>query len=401
MLKDFRKILLNEVGAIGVVTKESTVALEVEITEGVVVPTTGATSYIEALEDGLTFEKTREALERNTLGGTIEAVEARVGIPEVTGAINTELRGSVTPGQAPQTADKMLRSLLGGKRIAASDITTTGNTSTVLEFGALPPFLKGDCVLVKESGAYEIRPISEVGATTITFPFALDNGAPSDGVEVEAVTTYYHDAVNSVTLSAEHNVGAEIVQTIGGLRVGAMSIENYTVGQVANMNFTLQGLSLEKADGVPSFSTDFTADGLPPVCLSACLWIGGDKKAYTELGLAIENEVSTISSACSPDGKLGTRLVSQTVVLTCNPYSDDTTLTEWDAFNANTDTSAFFYSFNPSAVDGEFSEAVAVWIPQAKITEAPFADNEGIVSDALSMKSFRKAGNDTIFISYN
>lgn len=402
MLNTIKNILLNERGAIGVVQKESTIALEVEVTEGTVVATAGTTSYIEALSDNLEFSKTREELSRDTLGGTVEAEETRVGIPEVVGSLGVEFRASTTAGTAPQSADKLLRSALGGKRTAATDTTTTGNSSTVLEFGGAHSFLVGDSVLVKEAGAYEIRPISAAGATDITFPFALDNGAPSDGVAVEAVTTYYHDTANSVTLSAEHNVGGELVQTIGGLRVGSMSLENFTVGQIANLNFSMQGLSLERADGAPSFSPDFTADALPPVALEACLWLNGSKKSYTELSLSVENTISTIMDSCSADGKVGSRITEQVISISCNPYSDDTTLTEWDDFNANTDTSVFFYTFNPSTTAGEFSEAIAVWLPQCKITAAPFADNDGIITDALEMKAFRSsAANDTIFISYN
>jgi hypothetical protein len=386
--------------AIGVVTNESSLSLSVEVTEGTYVAPSASTDYIELLSSGTEMNKNREELSRDVLSGTVEQEESRVGVAEVSGSLPVEYRASVTAGEAPQSADKQLRSLLGGKRQAVSDITTTGNTSTVLEFGAAHGFLKGDCVLVKEAGAFEVRPISEVGATTITFPFALENGAPSDGVEVEAVTTYYHDTANSVTLSAEHNIGGEIAQLVSGLRVSSMSLENVSVGQIPSMNFSVEGIQLDRVDQAPSFSPDFSADALPPVALEACLWVGGAKQAYTELSLNIENTISFINSACDPDGKIGSRITEQSVSLTCNPYMDDTDLTEWDAFNLNADSSAFWYAFNPSSTAGEFSEVVAFYLPQTKITELPVGDQDGISTNNLSMKSFRKDGNDTIFMSY-
>lgn len=399
-MKTIKKILSNQVGAIGVVTNESSLSLSVEVTEGTYVAPSASTDYIELLSEGTEMNKNREALSRDVLSGTVEQEESRVGVAEVSGALPVEYRASVTPGASPQSADKQLRSLLGGKRSASSDTTTTGNTATVLEFGALPPFLKGDCVLVKEAGAFEVRPIASVGATTITLAIALENGAPSDGVEVEAVTTYYHDTANSVTLSAEHNIGGEVAQLCSGLRVSSMSLENVTVGQIPSMNFAVEGIQLDRADQAPSFTPDFSADALPPVALEACLWVGGVRQPYTELSLNIENSVSFINSACDPDGKIGSRIISQEVSLTCNPYMDDSDLTEWDAFNLNSDSSAFWYAFNPSSTAGEFSEIVAFYLPQTKITEIPVGDQDGISTNNISMKSFRRDGNDTVFMSY-
>jgi hypothetical protein len=105
-------------------------------------------------------------------------------------------------------------------------------------------------------------------------------------------------------------------------------------------------------------------------------------------------------SFCEANGKLGSRVTSQTTTFNANVYSDDTTLTTWDNFNNNDDASIFFYAFNPSATAGEFSEAVAVWLPQGKVIEHPFADTDGIVSDALSIKCHRNLGSDSVFISF-
>lgn len=386
--------------AIGVITNESSVALREESTENQYLAPTSGGSYIEVLSEGTEANKTREELVRDTLSGTVEQEESRVGIATVSVSLPVEYRAAVSPGGAPQSSDRQLRSLLGGRRLQSPQFTTTGNTSTVLEFGTTPNFSKGDCVLVKEAGAYEVRPISSVGATSITLAFALDNGAPSDGVEVEGCATYYHDTANSISLSMEHNIGGEIQQQISGIRMASMSMENFSVGQIPTLNFSGEGAGLTRVDAAPSFTPDFTNDALPPVALEACLWIGGVKKSYTELSLNVENTISFINDACDPDGKIGSRITEQTVTLTCNPYMDDSTLNEWQDFENNDDSSAFFYAFNPSSVAGEFSEVVACWLPQTKITEAPVGDQDGIATDNLSMKAYRSTGNDTIFMSF-
>jgi hypothetical protein len=269
----FKRILMNERGAIGVVTNESSLALVKEVTEGTVVAPSSGTDYIEVLADSLEFQKTREDLSRDTLSSTTEMEASRVGIPEVSGSLGVEFRASATEGAYPQALEVLAESLMGGKRTAVTDTTTTGNTSTVLEFGATPPFNVGDCVLVKASGgAYEVRPISAVGATTITFPFALDNGAPADGTVVAATSTFYSNTATSSTFSAEHSVGNEIMQTIGGLRTQSLALENWTAGTIPTASFNVAGLSLERSDAAASYSPVFTADALPPVALEACLF---------------------------------------------------------------------------------------------------------------------------------
>jgi len=180
-----------------------------------------------------------------------------------------------------------------------------------------------------------------------------------------------------------------------------MSLENWSAGTIPSATFNVAGISLERTDAAASYAPDFSADALPPVALEACLWVNGTSVSYTELGLNIENEVSFMKDACQANGKLGSRITSQSTSFTASVYSDDTTLTTWDNFNANDDVSVFFYAFNPSATAGEFSQAVAGWIPQGKLIEHPFADVDGIVSDALSIKAHRDNGSDSIFLGFN
>jgi hypothetical protein len=391
--------------AIGIVTNESSLALKVEVTEGTYVAPAAGTDYIEVLSDGLELNKTREELERNILSSTVEAEASRVGIADVQGSIGVELKASATQGSAPQSMDVLLRSLLGGKRQITSEQTSdnTTHTSTTIFFADTSDFAVGDIVLVKEAGAYECRPISAITAnTSITFPFALDNGAPANSVVVAKTTTYYHDTANAITFSAEHNLGTgAIKQKAAGLRAASGSIENWTVGQLPTMSFAVQGLSLVREDANAAFSPNFAADGDVPVALSACAWLGGEKLQYTELSLSIENTISYIQSACSPDGRISSRITEQVVTASINPYMDNSDLTNtWDKFNDNDDVSLFFYAYNPTSTDGEFSEVVAGWLPQCKITASPVADVDGIVAEAIELKAFRNSGNDTVFLGF-
>lgn len=389
--------------AIGVITNESTISLKTEVTEGTYIVPAAGTDYVEVLSEGLELNKTREELTRDTLSGSVESEASRVGIAEVTGSIPVEYKASATEGDAPQSMDVLLRSLLGGKRQITSDQTSgTTHTSTVINFADTSAFAVGDIVLVKEAGAFECRPILSIQANvSITLAFALANGAPSDSVVIAQLTTYYSDTGNSITFSAEHNLGDQAIkQKARGLRAVSGSVENWTVGQLPTMNFSVQGLDIDRVDENALYAADFTADGLPPVTLSACVWISGTSLSYTEMSLSIENTVNYIQDACDADGRIGSRITEQVTNFTFNPYLDDSNLTNtWDKFNANTDVSVFFYAYNPT-VTGEFGEIIAGWLPQGKIIESPVADNDGIVGESISIKAHRSLGNDSVFMSF-
>lgn len=387
--------------AIGVVKNESTLALVAEATEATYDSVSSAAEYVEVLAEGAELNKQRELLERDLLTDTIEQESARVGISDVTGTIPVEFKANATEGDAPQSMDILLRSLLGGKRqVTADQTSSTGHTSTVINF-ASHDFAVGDLVLVKESGAYEVRPVSAADATSITFPFALENGAPSDAVVCAQVTTYYSDTANSISFSAEHNLGSQAIQQqVAGLRSASMSLENWSVGQIPTASFSVQGLSLTRVDADASFSPTFS-DALPPVALSACMWVGGEKLAYTEMSANIENTISYIQDACDADGRIASRLTNQVTSVNVNPYMDDSDLTKtWDKFNNNDDVSFFAYAYNPSGTAGEFQNVVAIWMPQCKIIEAPVADNDGIISENLALRAHRSSGSDSVFLGF-
>jgi len=192
-----------------------------------------------------------------------------------------------------------------------------------------------------------------------------------------------------------------IKQKVRGLRTTSGNIEGWTVGQLPQMSFGLQGLDIVRVDEDASFSPDFSADGLPPVTLSACVWLSGSKLAYTEASLSIENTVNYIQDACDADGRISSRITDQNTTFSFNPYllDNDTTAT-WDKFNSNTDVSVFGYAYNPSGVAGEFSEVVAYWLPQGKITATPVSDVDGIIAESVEIKCHKNLGSDSVFLGF-
>lgn len=391
---------------IGLIKGKSALFLKEEVTEGTYVAPASAADAVEVLEDGLEFGTTREVIERNTLSATVESEAPRLGIKTVTGTIPTELKASSTEGAAPP-ADLLWESLLGGKRQNTTTVTSknAAHTSTVIQIedADISKFAVGDVVLVKEAGQYEVRPISVVtstlGAASITFPFALKNGAPANSVLISKFTTYYPDD-NWPTISASLYNGGEILDKEMGLRCLTGSIENWTTGQVPTLSFGVEGIESDRTVTATPFVPNFSADALPPVLLDACAYLGGIEIDYNEFALSIENTKADIPTACQPSGKAGTRITQLSVSGSINPYMEDDDVVRWDAFEANSDTSLFVFARNPGAVVGEGKEWICVWLPKIKITELGTGDQDGVLTDAISFQAFKSAGNDTVFVGF-
>jgi len=387
--------------AIGLVKGESSLFIEIETTEGNYSSPSGASSAIEVLEDGLEFSYSRDEIERNTLTSTIESAAPRLGLKQISGTIPTEFKANGSQGEAPRE-DKLYRSLLGARRQITSEQTSdnTTHTSTIIYFADTSAFSVGDIVLIKEAGAYEVRPISAINENvSITLAVALENGAPSAEVVVAKTSVYYHDD-NAPTLSATHYLGGKIEEQIDGLRCVSANIENWSTASVATVTFNVEGLELNRVVNTPAYSPDFSNDALPPVLLNACIWLNGVKLQYNEFSLSIENTKAELLSACSNSGKISSRFTNLSVSGSINPYMEDDDVARFDSFNNNDTVSIFGYAYNPSGVDGEFQDIVSFYLPQCKITELPTGDQDGIITDSISFKAFRGNGNDTVFLGF-
>ena len=216
---------------------------------------------------------------------------------------------------------------------------------------------------------------------------------------IEKATTYYHKE-GAPTFSATHYLGGKIAEKVAGLRSITASLEGWETASTPSLSFSVEGLSLLREVGTPAYTPDFSADALPPVLLGACVWINGVKVPYSSLSLALENTKSEILSVCSNQGKLGSRFTEFKVTGEINPYMQDDDTDTFNLFNLNSDIEIFGYASTPTAVAGEFKEVVAFYIPQAKITSMPTGDQDEVLTDNVSFKSYRKEGGDSIFLSF-
>jgi hypothetical protein len=392
--------------AIGLVKGRSSVFIVEETTEGTYAPPASAADAVEVLEDFTGYEYTREEIERNVLSDTIESEASRPGLPTVTGEIPTEFKAGITEGAAPR-ANTLIESVMGGKRNAATEGTLlAGSTATVLNVNDadLAKFAAGDCVLVKVAGAHKVRPIASknpgTGNDDGSLVLAITLGAaPAAGVKIAPVTTYFHDNA-APSFSVTTYLGGEIEDQAVGVRALSMEIGNWTTGQIPTATFSTEGLDLSRAVDTPAFSPDFSTEPLPPVLLNACAYINGVELDYSEFSLTVENTKSDILSVCKPSGKAGSRYTNFAVTGSINPYMQDNAVDRFTAFNQNDDISLFVFASNPKSTAGEIENVVAIWIPQAKITGLTNGDADGILTDQIEFKSYRKNGNDSLFLSF-
>lgn len=375
--------------ATGLIKKNSIIGIEVESTEGTYVAPQATTSYIQPLADGFGMQPAREVIERGTLNASPGRQTPRMGIKTVAGSLPCEFRASGTEGGAPDF-DSLLKGALGATRNAASGTSSSGHTSTVINFTDASDYSVGDIVLVEESGAFELRPVTGTTATSITLGFALSNGAPSDAVDVSAFRTWYTSGTGHPSLSVSYYWGNEVRQAMLGGRVQTMSIDGYTAGGVASFNFGMQGLNFTETDGAAPHTPSYDS-GLPPVILSACVYRDGTTMELNDFSVSLTNTWAEKRSTCNSNGITGLVLDSREITGSINPYKDNTSTDYFDDWVAGTEFSLFATAYIPSTTSGEITlgSVVAIWMPQCIATEFETTDLNGILIDQMSFRATR------------
>lgn len=397
--------------AIGLVKGRTRVAVMEEVTEGTYVAPAAATDYVQPLEDGLEMVPAKELKERNVLNNSIGKSRPRVGIKSVTGSIPTEFIGGGLEGAKPDY-DLLLEAALGNVKQATTQTTTkaSGNTSTVLQIedADISKFAIGDIIVILESGAHVINVVTIVDPTLTTANVTVlrskpGGGSYSNSVVISKFTTFYPANSGHPTLSVSVYHGDEIRESGSGMRPTAVTLENFTTGEIASFNFELEGITFNEVDGAAPHTPTFT-QALPPLILGACVYQNGTQVDVNEVTLAIENTIGFITSTCSSDGRISSRITERRVSGSFNPYKDDTSVAQFTRFNTNAEFSLFFYAANPSSTAGEYvmGSVVGVYLPHCIITEKSVGDLDGVLVEQLSFVADRDedGSDDEVFIGY-
>ena len=372
-------------------------AVEIEDTEGTYKAPQSADSYVQVLKDGSEMTRSQELLQREIFTGSIGKTQSRLGTRSVSGAMPVELRSGDTEGAAPE-ADKLYTSALGGKKTRAAVTTGTGNTDTVLQIDDLDisEFSVYDIVLVKEAGSFELSWVSAVDTTPAAANITLGKQlgfTPSDNVEIAAVTQYSTANSGHPALSISKYIEDAKLEQAVGCKVTSMSVENFTTGQIPNVNFGFEGLTFDSSLTANPFTPDYD-DALPPIALRACLSQDGTNVQVNNFTLSLENTLGFVTSTCSENGRISSRVTERSITGSFNPYKTDDSLTQFDKFKCNVPYTLFIYAFNPildanCEFTGEFSNAVAILLTNCITTELGESDADGLLVEDVTFDATR------------
>ena len=380
----------------GIVKTNTVIAVNEETTEGTAdVPGSATDGYIQPLEDGFELNPSKELLEREILTSSIGSVTPRVGQKSVAGSLPVEFRASGTEG-GDVDFGILLESALGNNRQVGSRTTTgAGHTTSVLNIASADStYAVGDPILILESGDHSLHVCTAVDSSTLTYSPAR-SGAPSDAVEVAQLTTYFPTNTGHPTFTANYYWANEILEQALGCRVTSLSLDNFSTGGLASWNFGFEGLSFSRADGSAAHTPSYDS-GLPPVILNACIFQDGNQLQMNDLTLSLSNTVAFKTDSCDANGKVASRFTAREITGTLNPYTDDTSVDQFDKFDQNTEYSLIVTAYTPSSTTGEIDlgTAITIYMPSCVTVEAPIGDLEGLLTDNLTYRATRGSTGD-------
>lgn len=391
---------------------ETRVALKEEVTEGTYVAPTAATDYIQPLEDFVGFSPSKELVERNILRSGLGQITPRVGLQRAEAGLAVEFRASGSEGD-PTDFHFLLKNGLGSTRNLAARITTKAapaHTTTVLQIedADIANLNVGDGIVVLDSTQHQhvviVSKTSGVGTATITVAPTMSE-VPEASVQIAKFTTYYGassgSSIPGMSLTAYLGNGG-ISQRVAGLKVSSMSIDNFTAGQIASFNFSLNGMSfdevLESAPHTPTFDS-----GVPPLILRACLFQNGTELGINNFSLNLSNTITERTTTCNANGITGLRLTEREVTGTFDPYKSDSSTGQFDNFNDNTPYSLIILAGTRNAAGTSITlgSAISIYLPNCITTEFAPADLNNVIQDAISFAATGgNSGSDTdIYIS--
>lgn len=371
------------------------VAIKAESTEGTYEAPAAGTDFISPLADGLELTPVKELLERANLNSSIGKTKPRGGMKSVTASISVEAKAHGTAGSKPQYSP-LIESALGTSRQNTTQVTTkaSGNTATVLQIedADISKFNIGDSILVRQSGAFHVSPITAkstgAGTATITLLVAHPSGDMTDSVVVEKFSTFLTANSGHPSISISKYVESARLETAVGCKVTSMALNNFTTGQLADFSFGLEGMSFTQSLTAPSYTPSYDA-ALPPIVLSACVYVDGVKVPVNELSFSVENTLAFKTSTCSENGRISSRVSGRTITGSFNPYKQDDSIANFTKFNNETLFSVFGYMAIPTSTAGEFEDIVAFYMPNCMITELGEADQDGLLQETISFSANR------------
>jgi hypothetical protein len=377
------------------VKRNTALGVMIETTEGTYAAPSSASKFVQTLADGLEIKPSKEVIDRNIFTASVGKTAPRTGKFQASGTVPVEARANSSQGTAPEY-DALLQSALGTKRTIATTTTTksAGNTGSVLQIqdADISKFAVNDIILVKESGAYHVSPISAVdstgGAANITLKIAKPTGSFSNSVVIAKATIYSVADSGHPSLSLSKYIENAVLEQAVGCKATSIALENFATGQLPAFKFGFEGLNFGRSvtpiPYTPSYDTS-----LPPIVLDGRAYMDTSAIEINELSFALNNVLGFETSIAAQNGRIASRVTERTITGTMDPYKLDNSTANFDKYTANTSFSLFAYAKVPTGVTGEFGQIVAVFMPNCLITDLGEADQDGLLKDSITFSANR------------
>lgn len=374
-------------------------ALKEETTEGTYAAPANS-DFIQLTEEGATIDKTREVIEDNRQTGDRIVKSSILANKSVTASFTANLTANKTAGIKPAYSEAIESLGFKSSGLASADTLLVGSTASVLKVTDASIYKVNDIIKVMATGAHHVSPISEVNTTTDEITLLIPcASAPAAGVTLAKSVLYRLDATAEKTLSITRVFeGDQVEERAVGCRTESLNIQNFSVGQIPQIAFSMMGLNfydtLEPSSYVPDFSESPTT-----YVHNACIFKNDEELIVTEIGLSIEQTVSKISSTCAKNGAFASRGVGKyTVTANINPYKQDDEI----GFSLNDEIYSLFWSVsNPLNEDKtETANNVAFFLPQLKTTQVQLADRDGTMTDAVTAVANPDSVSNSIVIAF-
>lgn len=381
--------------------KSSAIGVEIEVTEGTYVAPASATKFVQTLADGFEMNPSKELLERNIFTSSIGKTSPRTGAFTVEVVLPVEARASETSGAAPEY-DALMRSALGSRHQITTTTTTksSGNTGSELQIenADITKFQVGDIILIKQSGAYHVSPITEVDDTedacNITLLVPKPSGSFANSVVIEKSTTYTLAETGHSSLSISHYLAGTIRKYAVGCKVKSLALEGFETQKLPSFKFGLEGLNFNKSVSSIPFTPEYD-EALPPIVLEANAYQDGVALEINSLSFSLENTLGFKTATSASNGRIASLVTSRSITGTMDPYQADDSVANFTKYVANTPFSLFAYAKVPTGVSGQFGQIVAVYMPNCVITDLSEQDQDGLMQDSISFSADRGASGTT------
>jgi hypothetical protein len=369
-------------------------AITKEVTEGLYVAPSASTDFLE-VQEGIELKTAIETLDLKVIGLGLSKKAPRQGLKSVSGSISSYMKAGSASNSACES-DLLLECLFGSKKATASKTSTTGNTSSVINFASTTGLAVGDIVVVKEAGAYHTSPIASIVVDTSITLLIAGVGAFSNAVVVDAFTSYGLTNTGHSSLSISKYSEDAVLESASGVKVTSMSVESFETAKNALFKWGFEGAKFDRSLTAPPVAPTYDSSNTP-VILNACLYLDGVEVKINNFSLSVDNKLGLLKNTC--DGVTGSRVVERTVKGSINPYKDSASLAFFNNFVNGTAFSLFISASNATGVTGEFKEVVSFYLPLCITTGLNEADQDGVLQEVIEFSCTATAAMKELFIS--